>query len=98
MNNNTTSIFHQKIQIICRKSLINTDTEKCISTFYISALNQLGNTLPLIVPEVTACMWNTKKQVKMAATDVMKSACDVIENKDIEHMTAKIITSITKPK
>eukprot|EP00957_Ditylum_brightwellii_P035051 2657238-Ditylum_brightwellii.AAC.1 len=28
----------------------------------------------------------------------MKSACDVIGNKDIDHMTNKILTAITKPK
>ena len=42
-------------------------------------------------------MWDTKKQVKAAATSAMKSACEVIGNKDIEHMTDKIITAITKP-
>jgi len=58
----------------------------------------LGNALPLIVPEVTACMWDTKKQVKVAATAAMRSALDVIGNKDIEYMTEKILTAITKPK
>jgi ATPase components of ABC transporters with duplicated ATPase domains len=43
-------------------------------------------------------MWDTKKQVKEAATNAMKSACEVIGNKDIEHMTSKIITAVTKPK
>jgi elongation factor 3 len=43
-------------------------------------------------------MWDTKKQVKVAATEAMKKACDVIGNKDIEHMTDKIIVAITKPK
>jgi elongation factor 3 len=43
-------------------------------------------------------MWDTKKQVKVAATEAMKIACDVIGNKDIEHMTDKIIVAITKPK
>jgi elongation factor 3 len=43
-------------------------------------------------------MWDTKKQVKVAATDAMKTACEVIGNEDIEHMTGKIITAITKPK
>merc|ERR1719159_1833250 len=43
-------------------------------------------------------MWDTKKQIKTAATDAMKAACDVIGNKDIEHMTDKIIVAITKPK
>mmetsp|Transcript_6840 Transcript_6840/g.8526 ORF Transcript_6840/g.8526 Transcript_6840/m.8526 type:complete len:1039 (-) Transcript_6840:80-3196(-) len=71
---------------------------KCIPAFSANASRQLGNALPEIVPEVTACMWDTKKQVKAAATEAMKAACDVIGNKDIEHMTDKIITAITKPK
>jgi elongation factor 3 len=71
---------------------------KCITSFSKNASKQLGNALPEIVPEVTACMWDTKKQVKAAATDAMKAACDVIGNKDIEHMTDKIIVAITKPK
>lgn len=70
----------------------------CIACFYKNAPKQLGNALPEIVPEVTACMWDTKKQVKVAASGAMKSACEVIGNKDIEHMTSKIITAITKPK
>jgi len=71
---------------------------KCISTFVKNAPKQLGNALPEVVPEVTACMWDTKKQIKVAATTAMKAACDVIGNKDIEHMTDKIITAISKPK
>eukprot|EP01083_Nonionella_stella_P037181 101379_1 len=63
----------------------------CIAVFNKNAPKQLGNALPEIVPEVTACMWDTKKQVKTAATNAMKSACEVIGNKDIEHMTGKII-------
>jgi len=70
----------------------------CLASFGKTAPKQLGNALPLVVPEVTACMWDTKKQVKVAATDAMKAACDVIGNKDIEHMTDKIIVAITKPK
>jgi elongation factor 3 len=70
---------------------------QCVSVFHEKAPKQLGNALPEIVPEVTACMWDTKKQVKAAAKEAMKSACEVIGNKDIEHMTGKIITAITKP-
>jgi elongation factor 3 len=43
-------------------------------------------------------MWDTKKQVKTASTNTMTAALDVIGNRDIEHMTAKILTAITKPK
>ncbi len=71
---------------------------KCVAAFTKNAPKQLGNALPEIVPEVTACMWDTKKQVKAASTEAMKAACNVIGNKDIEHMTDKIIIAITKPK
>lgn len=71
---------------------------KCIAVFNKTAPRQLGNALPEIVPEVTACMWDTKKQVKAAASDAMQSALEVIGNKDIEHMTEKILRAITKPK
>ena len=43
-------------------------------------------------------MWDTKKQVKTASTTAMKASLEVIGNRDIEHMTAKILTAITKPK
>eukprot|EP00542_Grammatophora_oceanica_P021342 CAMPEP_0194038644 /NCGR_PEP_ID=MMETSP0009_2-20130614/10862_1 /TAXON_ID=210454 /ORGANISM="Grammatophora oceanica, Strain CCMP 410" /LENGTH=1038 /DNA_ID=CAMNT_0038681219 /DNA_START=42 /DNA_END=3158 /DNA_ORIENTATION=+ len=70
----------------------------CIGKFAESAPRQLGNALPEIVPEVTACMWDTKKQIKVASNGAMKAAMEVIGNKDIEHMTDKILTAITKPK
>mmetsp|Transcript_28946 Transcript_28946/g.48169 ORF Transcript_28946/g.48169 Transcript_28946/m.48169 type:complete len:1040 (+) Transcript_28946:232-3351(+) len=71
---------------------------QCLGRFKDVAPKQLGDALPLVVPEVTACMWDTKKQVKTASTETMKSALDVIGNRDIEHMTGKILTAITKPK
>lgn len=71
---------------------------KCLGMFHTIAPKQLGDALPEVIPEVTACMWDTKKQVKAAANAAMKSALEVIGNKDIEHMTGKILTAITKPK
>lgn len=71
---------------------------KCLAKFSTLAPRQLGDALPEVIPEVTACMWDTKKEVKKAATVAMKSALDVIGNKDIEHMTDKILDAITKPK
>jgi len=69
-----------------------------ISSFGSRAPKQLGNALPEVVPELTACMWDTKKQVKAAATNAMKEALEVIGNKDIEHMTSHILKAITTPK
>lgn len=71
---------------------------KCIAKFAAFAPRQLGDALPEVIPEVTACMWDTKKQIKVAATTAMKSALDVIGNRDIEHMTTQILTAITTPK
>lgn len=71
---------------------------KCLSKFATLAPRQLGDALPEVIPEVTACMWDTKKEVKVAATNAMKSALAVIGNKDIEHMTDKILQAITNPK
>jgi len=70
----------------------------CLGIFGETAPKQLGNALPEVVPEITACMWDTKKQIKKAATDAMREALKVIGNKDIEHMTEKILTAISKPK
>jgi elongation factor 3 len=71
---------------------------KCIAKFKDIAPRQLGDALPEVIPEVTACMWDTKKQVKAASTLAMKAALEVIGNKDIEHMTDKILIAITTPK
>ena len=71
---------------------------KCFTCFNKNAPRQLGNALPEVVPEVTACMWDTKKQIKVASTEAMRAACSVIGNKDIEHMTANILLAITTPK
>lgn len=71
---------------------------KCLAKFKDVAPRQLGDALPLVIPEITACMWDTKKQVKVAANAAMKSALEVIGNKDIEHMSEQILIAITQPK
>jgi len=61
------------------------------------APEQLGNALPVVVPQLTVAMGDVKKEVKDAANAAMISACDVIGNRDIEHMTPHIVRSIVKP-
>merc|ERR1719284_468598 len=58
---------------------------------------QLGYALPDVVPVVTPCIQDTKKQVKEASAKAMTAACDVIGNRDIEHMTANIVLAVQKP-
>lgn len=42
-------------------------------------------------------MSEAKKEVSQAAYDAMTNACNVIGNRDIEHMTSKIVRSISHP-
>jgi elongation factor 3 len=62
-----------------------------------NAPEQLGHALPVVVPEITASMSDPKKDVSKAAHDALVAVCDVIGNRDIEHMTGKIVRSVVTP-
>jgi elongation factor 3 len=68
-----------------------------IASFGDHAPEQLGNNLPVVVPQLTVAMGDVKKEVKEAATAAMIASCDVIGNRDIEHMTPHIVRSISHP-
>ena len=68
-----------------------------IASFSDHAPEQLSYALPDVVPAVTSSMSEPKKEVAKAAHDAMVAACDVIGNRDIEHMTSKIVRSIVVP-
>jgi len=70
---------------------------KIIASFGDNAPLQLGNSLPDVVPQVTLSMSEAKKEVSQAAYEAMTNACNVIGNRDIEHMTSKIVRSISNP-
>jgi elongation factor 3 len=70
---------------------------KILASFSDHAPYQLGFSLPEIIPQVTLSMSEPKKEVSQAAFDAMTSACNVIGNRDIEHMTSKIVRSISHP-
>lgn len=70
---------------------------RVIASFGDHAPEQLGNSLPEVVPLVTPSMNDTKKDVSQAAYLAMTNACNVIGNRDIEHMTDKIVRSIANP-
>lgn len=68
-----------------------------LAGFADHAPEQLGFCLPQVVPQVTISMSEPKKDVSAAAYKAMTNACNVIGNRDIEHMTAKIVRSISNP-
>ncbi len=68
-----------------------------ITSFSDHASHQLGFSLPEVVPALTPCIGDTKKQVKTAAVAAMTAACDVIGNRDMEHMTTDIVKAVINP-
>jgi elongation factor 3 len=70
---------------------------KTIASLSENAPEQLGFALPIVVPEVTISMSDPKRDVASAAHDALVAVCDVIGNRDIEHMTSKIVRSIVVP-
>ncbi|KAF7729757.1 translational elongation factor EF-1 alpha [Apophysomyces ossiformis] len=53
--------------------------------------------IPDVIPVVSDCMWDTKADVKKAATATMGNICSLIENKDIERFIPAVIGCINKP-
>jgi elongation factor 3 len=68
-----------------------------LASFADHAPEQLGAALPDIVPEVSKSIVDIKKEVADAAEKAMLAACEVIGNRDIEHMTTHIVRSVTHP-
>ncbi|KAG2223334.1 hypothetical protein INT45_008991 [Circinella minor] len=53
--------------------------------------------IPDVIPVVSDCMWDTKADVKKAATSTMGTICGLVENKDIERFIPAVIACINKP-
>lgn len=77
-------------------------TEK---TAILAAISQLVDTanaqialrMPELIPVLSEAMWDTKKEVKEAATATMTKSTETIDNKDIEKFIPKLIECIAKP-
>ncbi|ORE03520.1 hypothetical protein BCV72DRAFT_337915 [Rhizopus microsporus var. microsporus] len=53
--------------------------------------------LPIIIPVVSDCMWDTKPEVKKAATKCMTTTTALLDNKDIERFIPAVIECINHP-
>jgi len=58
---------------------------------------QMNLRLNDIVPVLSSLMWDTKLQVKEAATAAMTEVCGVMDNKDIKGFVPQIVDCILKP-
>ena len=68
-----------------------------LSKIASSASEEIANLMPLLVPCVSALMWDTKKQVKKTATQSMKAICGAIDNIDLKPFIPALIEAITHP-
>ena len=61
------------------------------------ASSQLSIMMPLVVPRVTTCLRDTKKEVAKAARTALIEACSVIGNPDIAPVVPSVISAIKDP-
>lgn len=63
-----------------------------------NASSQINICMPMIVPRLTTCLRDTKKEVSKAARSALTEACSVIGNPDIDPVVPSVIAAIKDPK
>lgn len=71
---------------------------EAIEIFVETAKAQLALRMTELIPALSEAMWDTKAEVKAAATKSMTTCTATVENKDIEPFIPKLISSISNPK
>lgn len=103
----TKAITPTSIKVILPKLLENLTTTnkwtekvailKSISQLVDTAKAQIALRMPELIPVLSETMWDTKREVKEAATSTMTKSTETIDNKDIEKFIPKLIECIAKP-
>ncbi|CAI4035163.1 hypothetical protein SMKI_12G3080 [Saccharomyces mikatae IFO 1815] len=62
-----------------------------------AAKDQVALRMPELIPVLSETMWDTKKEVKAAATATMTKATETVDNKDIERFIPSLIQCIADP-
>ncbi|CAM9021711.1 hypothetical protein WICANDRAFT_34195 [Wickerhamomyces anomalus NRRL Y-366-8] len=62
-----------------------------------SAEEQVALRMPELIPVLSEAMWDTKPEVKKAATATITTSTNTVHNKDIEKFIPKLIECIGKP-
>ncbi|CAI5009297.1 ANL_collapsed_G0037790.mRNA.1.CDS.1 [Saccharomyces cerevisiae] len=68
-----------------------------ISAMVDAAKDQVALRMPELIPVLSETMWDTKKEVKAAATAAMTKATETVDNKDIERFIPSLIQCIANP-
>ncbi|KAL3235271.1 hypothetical protein RNJ44_00030 [Nakaseomyces bracarensis] len=83
----TTSKWQEKVAVLA-----------AISALVDAAKEQVALRMPELIPVLSETMWDTKKEVKDAATATMTKATETVDNKDIERFIPQLISCIADPK
>ncbi|KAL6932950.1 translational elongation factor EF-1 alpha [Hanseniaspora guilliermondii] len=68
-----------------------------ISILVDTAKTQIALRMPELIPVLSEAMWDTKKDVKNAATQTITKSTETVENKDIEKFIPQLIACIATP-
>jgi elongation factor 3 len=68
-----------------------------ISALVEHAEEQVALRMPELIPVLSEAMWDTKPEVKKAATATISTATNTVHNKDIEKFIPKLIECIGQP-
>ncbi|CCK71925.1 translation elongation factor EF-3 KNAG_0I01340 [Huiozyma naganishii CBS 8797] len=69
-----------------------------ITALVDAAKEQVALRMPELIPVLSEAMWDTKKEVKSAATATMTKATETVQNKDIDRFIPELIGCIADPK
>ncbi|CCH60937.1 hypothetical protein TBLA_0D04410 [Henningerozyma blattae CBS 6284] len=81
-----TSKWNEKVAILA-----------AISQLVDAAKEQVALRMPELIPVLSEAMWDTKKEVKQAATATITKSTETVDNKDIERFIPKLIECIADP-
>jgi len=68
-----------------------------ISALCSTAPQEVAACLPQVIPAVTACLWDTKKEVSAAATEALREAFELSGNRDIESLLPSLASAARHP-
>ncbi|QLG71401.1 hypothetical protein HG535_0B04430 [Zygotorulaspora mrakii] len=70
---------------------------EAITALVDAAKEQVALRMPELIPVLSEAMWDTKKEVKNAATATITKATETVDNKDIDRFIPKLIECIANP-
>lgn len=68
-----------------------------ITALVDAAKDQVALRMPELIPVLSEAMWDTKKEVKAAATATITKATETVDNKDIDRFIPELIGCIADP-